>query len=238
MTSPGLRLGALLLVLGAWLGVTAAAWAGAVGSFANVARLADPERDPSPPGRKFRAARDASSDGHAAARYQAAEFNRWMFAAAGRSQLVLAGIALALAAWPGGPGRGVVSAVALAALLSAAATVVIVPWTSGLGRDLAFSADPPPPSLAEAVETMRGLHATYAALDVTKVALLLVAGALACCVRKSADSSRPSPPASSSDTARRKRARWTTGSDLAERSDSAGSAARSAASDDGDGRPR
>ena len=170
-----LRLGALATVLGAWLGVTAASWAIAAASFRTLSGLQSVDGDPSASGQRWRDALAQSEDGPAAARYQTAELNRWMFDAFGNAQLVLAGMALLLAAWPGTGLRWTAAAVALAALLAGALAVAIVPWTGGLGRDLAFSPDPPPPEIAQALETMQGLHATFATLDLLKVALLALA---------------------------------------------------------------
>lgn len=136
-----LRAAALHVALGAWLALIAASAISAISAFG--------------------AAGDAEARGGLrwAAREQAGETNARVFAIAGRVQIVLAGIALACAAWPPRPPRSVVVPVALAGLAALALAAWLGPAIGNRGpHDLPV-----------------GLHRAYGGLTLTEIALLGVA---------------------------------------------------------------
>jgi hypothetical protein len=166
---------ALFVLLGAWLGVSACTWAGAGAAFVTASRLQEPAWESPGPGARWREDMSRTPDAPALARYQAAVFNRWMFRASGRVQLVLAGLALLVAAWPPRQPARTVICLVLAGLVVAVLATLVVPRAAELGRDLAFIPRPLPAAHAAAGAAMERLHALYGILDVAKAALLLLA---------------------------------------------------------------
>ena len=174
MPTPGRR--ALLHgLIGAWLGLSLATWAGAAFAFMTVERLTSPSWASPGAGDRWRQAMAATGDARATARYQAGETNRFMFAASARAQLVLAGLVVWVVARPPRFPTGTVVAVASAGLLVAVIAILVVPRAADVGRLLAFEPRPLPPDKEDAGATMERLHALYGIFDVTKAVLLLVA---------------------------------------------------------------
>jgi len=147
-----LRRAILELLLGAWLAVSLCTVGGAVMSMG---------------------ARDELTEAGASlqpARVQAATFNGRMFSASVAAQLVIAGAATLVAAWPGRRSRGGAFAVVGAGALVALLALVLVPRVNAATPE-ALRNQPG----SEASERMRRMHRWYLAVDLAKSAL--VAGA-------------------------------------------------------------
>jgi hypothetical protein len=170
--SPPTRTALCLLLLGAWLALTATSWGVATASFHQASRLATPHPAESASHAAWRA---AVAQPRAVARYQAAELNRWLFRATGRARLVLGGLLVALLAWPRPLRRPAVVATSLAALVAAAQCLLLLPWADEAGRALAMAPDPRPAALQAAARAMGPIHALQAAADLATVGLLLAA---------------------------------------------------------------
>lgn len=170
MSNPSRRT-LLHLVVGAWLAVTISAAALAAGSFGIAASLAVPADTEPAAHAEWRA---AVADPEAAARYQAAETNRWAFDLSVRAQLVLAALALVVIAWPRPLRRMALVAASIAALLVAVEAAVVVPWAAESGRLLAMASGPRPPELEEAAAAMRLTHGLFGVMELGKVGLLLL----------------------------------------------------------------
>lgn len=175
----GTRLALLHLVLGAWLAVSAATVVGAGLSFA-AAPSAVEAASSAPDGAGLRGARA-----------QAMRFNGAMFAAAGRAQLVLAGLAVFLAAWPRVGSRMALACIAGAALVAALLALAVTPRATALAtpRIEALERGDTSPRDAADDARFRGLHRAHAGLDLAKS--LLLVGASVAALRAGASSAPP-----------------------------------------------
>lgn len=142
-------------ILGAWLGITLCTIAGAVMSF----RAAGATRT------------EAASSLEPAARSQAARFNVRMFLASGRAQILLAGLAVALAAWPPRASTGAVISLVIAAGIVLFLAAIVVPRTAELGREMIAGAL----GESDGRARMQRLHRVYAMLDLAKSLLIVTA---------------------------------------------------------------
>lgn len=165
------RTSCLVGLLGAWLALGLASWLSAGASFAVAERLAGSHGVATDA--RWRAALADGADARAVARYQAAEWNRWAFAAVTRGQVAMAGLALALAAWPPRLPRRVVAFLLGATVAALLLVAVIVPRTAELGHALAFAPRPLPADLAGVGRAMGRLHVAFGVVDLLKTGLLV-----------------------------------------------------------------
>jgi hypothetical protein len=114
---------------------------------------------------------EAASSLEPAARSQAARFNVRMFLASGRAQILLAGIAVALTAWPPRASTGGVIALVVAAAIVLFLALIIVPRTADLGREMVAGIL----SESDGRAGMQRLHRVYAMLDLAKSLLIVTA---------------------------------------------------------------
>jgi hypothetical protein len=161
---------AIQLLLGAGLALGVATWFTAAGSFVTAKRVADEPR--------VAAALADLEDGAGLLRHQAGETNRLVFTFSGRAQVLLAGLAVGLAAWPPRPQRWVTALLAVSAILSSVLAFVIVPQALEHGASLALVPRPLPEELLPVKQAMESAHRLYSSLDLLRTALVLTAAVL------------------------------------------------------------
>lgn len=151
-----------LAVLGAWIGMTAAMWFAAAGSFRTVDRVSETATakldEATQPVRREQA--------RLSFRFLVSEINRTYFRAYGCAQLVL-GTALFVLILRQTPRDAASLALAGGMLaLAAALTLYLTPEIVAVGRQLDFvPRNPVPPGMAR----FRALHAAFTALDGAKL---------------------------------------------------------------------
>jgi hypothetical protein len=162
---------ALALVLGVWIGASAAVL-GVVGySFPGIERAL--QANDALRARAGFSPRDDSAKKSSTLWVLVGELNRHIFAGWNRAQLVLAAVALVFAAR--GARRTALALVAVAAVAVLVLTFYLAPEITARGRALDFvPRDPTPPEEAE----FRAFHSAYTALEVAKTLAIAAAGVL------------------------------------------------------------
>jgi len=154
---------ASLLTAGVWLGLLAASWAMATGSFRAAERVAGPGSRPEVAAKLGSV---APGDRVMVLRHLASEINRWMFRAWSAAQGVL-GLVLVLLAWGlgGGPRALAIAALSLVLLQAFGFAGPI----ASLGRGIDFLPRPLPPELGR---HFAALHGAYVLADLAKAGAL------------------------------------------------------------------
>jgi len=164
------RSSALQVVLGAWLAIGVATWFTAAASFMTAKAVAQEPR--------VVAQLSELPDGPGLLRYQAGETNRRAFTASGRVQVLLAGLAVLLAAWPPRVPRLVLALIASAAALSSALAFFVVPNALEHASALALVPRPLPAELVPVKQAMNDAHRLFSSLDLLRTALVVAAALL------------------------------------------------------------
>jgi hypothetical protein len=151
-----------LAVLGAWIGMTAAMWFAAAGSFRTLARLSETTT-----AKLGEATQSASGEqARLSLRYLVSEVNRTYFRAYGWAQLVL-GVALFALLLRRTPRDAASLALAGGMLvLAAVLTLYLTPQIVAVGRQLDFVPREPVPA---GMARFRTLHAAFTGLDGLKL---------------------------------------------------------------------
>jgi hypothetical protein len=157
---------ALLVLLGAWLGMLVASWVVATVNFRTVDRVLGPGVRPEA---AERLSPVAPENRRLLLRHMASEINRWMFRWWSLAQIALAAVLLAALWSSGGTPR---LAVGAASVLVLAQALVLAPAIVELGRSLDFVPRPLPPDPGHRFGV---LHAAYVGSDFAKAALLVAA---------------------------------------------------------------